>query len=81
MGLIFAQPRIDEATLSGLHLYDDQLTTELTILCEEVGELKNTEQEADPNVCLTHFFEIIDNRNLLMIERDDLISGGDEVAR
>ncbi len=73
----FMYPKIDSELLSRLYLYESQLKYHVDILMEEVSQLESIEEDSEANDFLNHFFDVIDNINQIMIEREFLLNGGD----
>jgi len=74
----FAHAEVDRDTLEKLYSYDSQLTTNLDILKDESFVLTSNEEDSELRDCLNHLFDILDNLNLLLIEREYIIQGGKE---
>lgn len=64
--------------LSQLYHYELQLKNYVDILKDEVAELDTIEGNSEINELLNHLFDVVDNLNQNIMEREFLLAGGDD---
>lgn len=70
----FNQTTLNENILNQIYQYESQLKYHLMILKDEVADLEKIERPADTIELLNHLFDVIDNLNHTIIEREFLLT-------
>ena len=65
----------DSSMLSQLYQFESLLKHHITILTEEVTELEKIEEFSETDEFLNHLFDVIDNLNQIIMEREFLLTG------
>lgn len=71
----FNYSRVTDDTLSQLYEYESQLKHQVDILNDEVSELEKIEEISETDAYLSHIFDVIDNLNQIIMEREFLLAG------
>lgn len=71
----FNLSEVNSGVLSQLYEYESQIKNQVDILTDEVYELENIDESADTNELINHLFDVVDNLNQMIMEREFLLAG------
>ena len=76
----FNHSPINSETLMQLYEYESLLKHHVDILADEISEWENIEEISETDEFLNHLFDVIDNVNQILMEREFLITGENEMS-
>jgi hypothetical protein len=71
----FNLSEVNSGVLSQLYEYESQIKNQVDILTDEVYELEKIDESADTNELINHLFDVVDNLNQMIMEREFLLAG------
>ncbi len=71
----FNLSEVNSGVLSQLYEYESQIKNQVDILTDEVYELENIEETPDKDELINHLFDVVDNLNQMIMEREFLLAG------
>jgi len=71
----FNYSRVTDDTLARLYEYESQIKHQVEILNDEVSDLEKIEEISETDAYLSHLFDVIDNLNQIIMEREFLLAG------
>ena len=75
---LFNHAALNSNTLSQLYQYESLLKHHVAILTDEIPDLETIEEISETNEFLNHLFDVIDNLNQILMEREYLLIGGND---
>ena len=73
----FNHAAFNSDTLSQLYQYESLLKHHVSILTDEISDLEKIEKISETDEFLNHLFDVIDNLNQLIMEREFLLTSSD----
>lgn len=74
----FNSTLVNSNILSQLYEYESLLTHHISILTDEVSELQKIDEISETNEFLNHLFDVVDNLNQIIMEREFLLARGSD---
>ena len=71
----FNLSKVNSGVLSQLYEYESQIKNQVDILTDEVYELEKIDESTDTNELINHLFDVVDNLNQMIMEREFLLAG------
>lgn len=66
---------VNSGVLSQLYEYESKIQHQVEILTDEVTELENIREISETDEFVRHFFDVVDNLNQIIMEREFLLAG------
>lgn len=74
----FSHPNLNSDTLLQLYRFESQLRKQVIILADEATELEKIEEPTETSEFLNHLFDVFDNLNQIIMEREFILAGGND---
>ncbi|MBD3291087.1 hypothetical protein GF337_19925 [candidate division KSB1 bacterium] len=71
----FNLSEVNSGILTQLYEYESQIKHQVDILADEVSELENMDDVSDSGELINHLFDVVDNLNQSIMEREFLLAG------